>query len=310
MERYNRLNKYLKNKFGERTLKICIDAGFTCPNRDGKCGTKGCIFCGEMGAGENIKYRQGELVESIKSQVTNFLNSYRGERANKFIAYFQSFTNTYDTLESLKLRYNTALNCSDKIIGLEVATRPDCITKEIVKLLASYKEKYYVCVELGLQTANDVIGNIVNRGYKTADFINACKLLKQYDIDVVAHLMVGLPEEKEKDILDTVRIINECNCNGIKIHSTYIIKNTELNNMFKNGKYLTISLEYYVKMVGKILSHLNKNIVVHRITADPPRKIFVAPEWMLHKKIVLNSIEKYLQDNDIYQGCDLKENSF
>lgn len=308
MDRYNHLNKYLKNKFGERTLKICIDAGFTCPNRDGRCGTGGCIFCGEMGAGENIKYRKMEIIESIKSQVTNFLNSYRGARANKFIAYFQSFTNTYDDVDNLKLRYDTALNCSDKIVGLEVATRPDCITEDIAKLFASYKDRYYVCVELGLQTANDYIGKIINRGYRTEDFVRACNLLKQYDIDVVAHLMVGLPGEKEEDILDTVSLINNSNCNGIKIHSTYIIKNTKLNEMFEEGKYQPIEMDYYINMVGRIISFLKPDIVVHRITAEPPRNIFVAPEWTLHKKIVLNNIERFLQNNDIFQGCELKEN--
>ena len=260
IERYNHLNKYLINKFGERTLKICIDAGFTCPNRDGRCGTGGCIFCGEMGAGENIKYRKMEIIESIKSQVTNFLNSYRGARANEFIAYFQSFTNTYDTVEKLKLRYDTALGCSEKIVGLEVATRPDCINEDVVRLLASYKDKYYVCVELGLQTANDGIGEILNRGYQTVDFIKACNLLKEYDIDVVAHLMVGLPNEKEEDILDTVRLINDCNCDGIKIHSTYIVENTTLSKMFEEGRYLSISMDHYVKMVGKIISFLKEEI--------------------------------------------------
>ena len=310
MERYNHLNKYLKNRFGERTLKICIDAGFTCPNRDGVCGKGGCIFCGEMGAGENIKFKRGELIESIKSQVINFLNSYRGARANKFIAYFQSFTNTYDTVEKLKLRYDTALECSEKIVGLEVATRPDCINEEVVRLLASYKDKYYVCVELGLQTANDDIGEIINRGYKTEHFVSACRLLKKYDIDVVAHLMVGLPKEKEEDILNTVRLINDCNCKGIKIHSTYIIENTELNKMFQSGNYLPISMDYYVEMVGKIISHLKTELIIHRITADPPKNIFVEPEWALHKKIVLNNIEKYLEENNIVQGCEFKKDTF
>lgn len=306
MERYNHLNKYLKDKIGERTLKICLDAGFTCPNRDGTCGTGGCIFCGEMGAGENIKYRKSELIASIKSQVTNFLNSYRGERANKFIAYFQSFTNTYDTLENLKLRYDTALACSEKIIGLEIATRPDCISEDIVKLLASYSSKYYVCVELGLQSANDDIGNIINRGYKTIDFIRACEILNKYNLDIVAHLMVGLPNETEQDIIDTVNVINDCGCKGIKIHSTYVIDNTKLNDMYNLGVYSPITQDFYVSMVGKIISNLKSDIIVHRITADPPKDIFVAPNWSLHKKIVLNSIDKFLIDNNITQGCNLE----
>lgn len=304
MDRYNHLNTYLKNKFGTRTLKVCIDGHFTCPNRDGKCGRGGCIFCGEMGAGENIKYRKDGRLSSIKSQVENFLNSYRGERAEKFIAYFQSFTNTYDSIENLKACYDIALKCSEKIIGLQIATRPDCINDEIAEMLASYKDKYFVCVELGFQTANDKIGEIINRQYDTESFIQACQTLNKYNIDVVAHLMVGLPFEKEKDILETVMIINQSNCKGIKIHSTYIIKNTMLEQMYLEHEYTPITMEYYIQMVGKIISNLRADIIVHRINADPPKNIFVAPEWQLHKKIVLNSINNYLEENNIYQGCN------
>lgn len=300
--RYNHLNTYLKEKFGERTLKICVDGGFTCPNRDGTISCGGCIFCGEMGAGDNIKYRKEEIISSIKSQVCGFLNSYRGERANKFIVYFQSFTNTYDTLENLKLKYDTALNCSEKIVGLQVATRPDCINKNIVKLLASYKDKYYVCVELGFQTVNDEIGSIVNRGYTTGDFVEAVKLLHQYKIDVVAHVMVGLPNETSKDVIDSINIINELNCEGVKLHSTYVIENSQLAKDFRLGKYIPISQEYYVDMVTKIISNLDENIVIHRINADPPKSLLIAPEWVLHKKLVLNAINRKLSELDIYQG--------
>ena len=149
LERYNHLNKHLKNKFGERTLKICIDGGFTCPNRDGSKGFGGCIFCSEKGSGDHIK-----IANSITEQVENYFNSYKAQRANKFIVYFQNYTNTYDSIENLKAKYDSAL-IDDRIVGLEVATRPDCINEEIVKLLQSYSQKYYVCVELGLQTANE-----------------------------------------------------------------------------------------------------------------------------------------------------------
>ena len=163
-ERYKHLNKYLKEKFGERTLKICIDGGFTCPNRDGTLSTKGCIFCSEKGSGELIHCGSGDTItEKISNQVKNYFCSYRSERANKFIAYFQNFTNTYDSLDMLKAKYDAAL-IDDRIVGLEVATRPDCINSDIINLLKSYKDKYYVCVELGLQTSNDETGNLINRG--------------------------------------------------------------------------------------------------------------------------------------------------
>ena len=199
--RYNYVSEYLKNKFGERTLKICVDGNFTCPNRDGTKSTKGCIFCSEKGSGEHIKFI------SIKEQIKNHLNSYKGTRANKFIVYFQNFTNTYDSINNLKEKYDSSL-IDDRIVGLEIATRPDCISDDICKLLASYKNKYYVSVELGLQTTNENTGNLINRCYTNEDFINACNMLHMYDIPVVTHLMLGLPNETDEDIQNMIDFVN------------------------------------------------------------------------------------------------------
>lgn len=300
--RYNHLNNYLKSKFGSRVLKVCIDGGFTCPNRDGRVGTGGCIFCSKMGAGDLIKYRQEEVLHSISSQISGFLNSYRGERADKFIAYFQNFTSTYDTLENLRAKYDCALNSSEKFVGLEVATRPDCIDDNVAEFLSSYQSKYYVCVELGLQTASDEIGSRINRCYTTTDFVKACKLLHKYDIPVVAHIMVGLPNETIEDILSTVDVINSCGCSGVKIHSTYILRDTMLEKMYRNGEYTPITQEYYVECVAKIINKLDKEIIIHRISGDPPREEFVAPNWVTHKKLVLNAIDKKLRELNIIQG--------
>ena len=216
--RYKHLNQYLKEKFGERTLKICVDGNFTCPNRDGSCGTGGCIFCSERGSGDHINSI------SIKEQIDNYFKSYRSERANKFIVYFQNFTNTYDSIDNLKIKYDTALSSNKKIVGLEIATRPDCITEEIAKLISSYSNKYYVCVELGLQTSSDNIGKIINRGYTSSNFSNAVKILRKYNIDVITHIMVGLPNEDFESIQNTVHFLNQHDIQGIKIHSTYVIK--------------------------------------------------------------------------------------
>ncbi len=300
--RYKHLNSELKKRFGERVLKVCVDGGFTCPNRDGKVSSGGCIFCGSQGAGDLIKYRTDCVLQSIESQVKGFLSSYRGERANKFIVYFQSFTNTYDSIDNLKLKYDTALASSDKLIGLEVATRPDCINKDVVELLASYKNKYYVCVELGLQTASDEIGTYINRGYSTNDFIRAVELLHEYDIDVVAHIMIGLPNETSSSVRETTYVINKCKVGGVKIHSTYIMKNTQLEKLYNDGLYTSITQEYYVDMVAKIISNLDENIVIHRINADPPKSELVAPDWVSRKKIVLNAINRELSDKEIVQG--------
>ena len=174
-ERYKHLNKYLKEKFGERTLKICIDGGFTCPNRDNTLSTGGCIFCSEKGSGELIVSSNGlTSVEKIKNQVINYFKSYRSKRANKFIAYFQNFSNTYDSIQNLKSKYDAAL-IDKRIVGLEIATRPDCIDEEISNLLETYKKDYYVCVELGLQTSNDKTGILINRGYLSSQFTEAVK---------------------------------------------------------------------------------------------------------------------------------------
>lgn len=301
-ERYKHLNKYLKEKFGERTLKICIDGGFTCPNRDGTISTKGCIFCSEKGSGELIRCGSGDTItEKISNQVKNYFDSYRSKRANKFIAYFQNFTNTYDSLDMLKAKYDAAL-IDDKIIGFEVATRPDCINEDIVNLLKSYKEKYYVCVELGLQTSNDETGNLINRGYSSWQFTSAVKLLNNAGIDVVAHIMIGLPGENFDDLKNTVVFINQHNIQGLKIHSTYVVKNTVLADMFFSVQYEPITLEYYLDALTYVVTHISPDIVIHRISGDAPKDLLVAPEWNLHKKWVLNGFDKILREQYLWQG--------
>lgn len=293
--RYNKLNKALKDKFGERVLKICIDGGFTCPNRDGTKGTSGCIFCSSQGSGEHLQKCD------ISKQVLDYFNSYKAERANKFIVYFQNFTNTYDSISNLKAKYDAAL-IDNRIIGLSVATRPDSITEDVAKLLSTYKEKYYVSVELGLQTANDTIGEIINRKYTSKDFTNAVNILNKYSIDVVAHIMIGLPAETKEDIYDTVNFLNKHTIQGIKVHSTYIVKNTRLEEMYTKGTYFPISLEYYLENLVYILTHISKDVVIHRISGDAPKDLLVAPKWNLHKKWILNGLDKMLKEKDLYQG--------
>ena len=294
-ERYNHLNKYLKEKFGERTLKICIDGGFTCPNRDGTVSTGGCIFCSEKGSGEHLKPL------SIQAQIKKHLNSYRGLRANKFIAYFQNFTNTYDSVENLKLRYDAAL-IDNRIVALAIATRPDCITEEICQLISSYKNKVDVWVELGLQTSNDSTGNLINRGYSSEKFTDAINLLRKYNIEIVTHIMVGLPNETFEDIKNTVKFINSHDIQGLKIHSCYVIENTVLGEMYKNKSYSPISLDYYIETACYILTHINPSVIIHKISGDAPKDLLLAPDWNLHKKWIMNGIDRYLRENNLYQG--------
>lgn len=295
--RYNHLNKYLKEKFGERTLKICVDSGFTCPNRDGKKGINGCIFCSNKGSGDHIHS------DTISNQVKNYFNSYKAERANKFIVYFQNYTNTYDTLENLKTKYDSAL-IDDRIVGLSVSTRPDCINEDIVKLLKSYADKYYVSVELGLQTANEEIGKLINRCYTNSDFSDAVAILNKYNIDVITHIMIGLPNETQEYIQNTVQFLNKHNIQGLKIHSCYIVKGTKLEEMYLSGKYLPLKLDDYLNACAYILTHINPNIVIHRVSGDAPKDLLVAPEWNKHKKWIMNGLDKLMREKDLWQGMD------
>lgn len=320
MERYKHLNTYLKEKFGERTLKIPVDGGFTCPNRDGKVGYGGCIFCTERGSGEHLK------TKPIQIQIKEHLESYRGKRANKFIVYFQNFTNTYDTIENLKAKYDSSL-IDDRIVGIDIATRPDCINEEVCKLLQSYssvntemslskigskasiknetniKDKSYaVTVELGLQTSNEEIAKQINRGYSLDVFTNAVKLLNNYNIEVVVHMMIGLPNETMQDIENTVKYINSLNIQGIKIHSTYVAKGTVLEKMYKEGKYEPLTLEEYLDKLLYVITHLRQDIIIHRISGDAPKDLLVAPDWNLHKKWVLNGLDKMMRKQNRFQG--------
>ncbi len=297
MERYKHLNTYLKEKFGERTLKIPVDGGFTCPNRDGKVGYGGCIFCTERGSGEHLK------TMPIPIQIKEHLESYRGKRANKFIVYFQNFTNTYDTIENLKVKYDSSL-IDDRIVGIDIATRPDCISEEVCQLLQSYSKikQKVVTVELGLQTSNEKIAKQINRGYSLDVFTNAVKLLNNYNVEVVVHMMIGLPNETMQDIENTVKYINSLNIQGIKIHSTYVAKGTVLEKMYKEGKYEPLTLEEYLDKLLYVITHLRQDIIIHRISGDAPKDLLVAPDWNFHKKWVLNGLDKMMRKQNRFQG--------
>ena len=297
--RYNKLNEYYKNTFGERVLKICVNGHFTCPNRDGTLSHSGCVFCSEYGSGEHLN-----PYKDISEQVEDYFKSPRANRANKFIVYFQNFSNTYDSLDNLKRKYDSAL-VDTKIIGLSVATRPDCINEDVVKLLHSYTRRYYVSVELGLQTSNEEIGKFINRQYTNEQFSKAVGLLNKYNIDVITHIMVGLPHETFEDIKSTVNFLNLHHIKGLKIHNTYVVKNTVLADMYKRKDYKPISLDYYLDCLTYIISHISPDIVIHRISGDAPKDLLIAPKWDLHKKWILNGLDKKLKEENLYQGIFL-----
>ena len=291
---YNYFSRYLKEKYGARVGKICIDGGFGCPNRDGTAGVGGCIYCGERGAGEHI-----DSAKSITLQVEEALA--RATVTERFIAYFQNFTNTYAPVPVLKERYDSAL-ISDKICALAIGTRPDCITEEIAALIASYKDRVDVWVELGLQTASDVTARVINRGYVTDVYRRAVAILKAHGIPVVTHMIIGLPGEGEGDIDATVDLINEESW-GVKIHSIYVMEGTELAGMYRRGEYVPPTLDEYVRLCARSLARLRGDIIVHRITGDCPKDMLVAPDWNSDKDKMINLVRKKLESDGLRQGA-------
>ena len=290
---YNNLSSYLKTKYGGKVSKICIDGGFGCPNRDGTCGTGGCIYCGERGAGEHI-----DPSISIREQALAVLE--RDKRSDSFIAYFQNFTNTYAPVDVLKERYDSAL-ISDRIVALAIGTRPDCVDEEIAELIASYKDRVDVWVELGLQTASDKTAAIINRGYKTEVYKRAMAILKSHGIPVVTHMIIGLPGECADDIDATVDLINEYSW-GVKIHSIYVMEGTALAGMYRDGDYTPPTLDEYVSLAARSIARLRPDMIVHRITGDCPDGFLVAPEWNKDKNKIIEEIRRGLERNNLVQG--------
>lgn len=297
---YNNLSGYFRKRYSRRIRKICIDGGFGCPNRDGTCGIGGCIYCGERGAGEHIDPRI-----SIREQAEACLAL--GSTEDVFLAYFQSFTNTYADIETLRERYDAAL-IDPRIKILSIGTRPDCITEEIAALLASYKDRVDVWVELGLQTASDETAKIINRGYPRSTFDHAMEILEKYEIPVVVHLIVGLPGETLDHIKETCAYISKFNLFGVKIHSIYVMEGTELARMYRDGEYTPPTLDEYAEGASYIISHIHPDIILHRITGDCPRDLHVAPEWNLDKDGIIAAVIKKLEIKGLRQGSLFSEN--
>lgn len=297
---YNRFSAYLREKYRGKVRKICIDGGFSCPNRDGTCGEGGCIFCGERGAGEHI-----DSTLSIKEQARAGLDRLKeGERA---IIYFQNFTNTYAGVEVLRQRYDAAL-IDSRIVALAIGTRPDCISEETLDLLAEYQKRLDVWVELGLQTASDKTAALINRGYKTSRFVEAVDLLKSRGIPVVAHMIIGLPDEVGEDIDHTVDLLNSVPIWGVKIHSLYVMSGTRLSLMYESGEFLPGSVERYIELCARTIARLRPDIVIHRLTGDCPEGMLVAPKWPLTKSEIISAVIKKLHTEELRQGSLYLEN--
>lgn len=290
---YLSFNKYLKDKFGQKVYKISLDGGFTCPNRDGKIDTRGCIFCSKGGSGDFAQNRDLSITEQIengKKIVEKKIKS------GKYIAYFQAFTNTYAPVEILRAKYSEAINHPD-IVALSIATRPDCLGDDVIELLYEMNKIKPVFVELGLQTIHSDSAKYIRRGYSLEVYNEAVKKLKNIGVNIVVHIILGLPNENENDMLETVKYVCESGANGIKLQLLHIIAGTDLAKDYEKGLFKTLEFDEYVELIAKCVAIIPKNIVIHRLTGDGAKKDLIAPLWSADKKRVLNAINKALRES-------------
>ena len=292
------LNDFLKEKFNEKIYKVSLDGGFTCPNRDGKVSKGGCIFCSENGSGDFTATKLKSIHAQIEEQIELVSKKYKGD---KYIAYFQNFTNTYAEVSYLRKIYEEALS-HEKIVGLAIATRPDCLEDDVLELLAELNKKTFLWVELGLQTLNDDVAKYFNRAYETEIYKEASEKLNRLNIKFVTHIIIGLPKEEDDDYLKTAIFAQNCGTWGIKLHLMYVVKNTPLEKLYLNGDLKVNTKEEYVEKVINVLENISSEIVIHRLTGDGDRETLVAPLWSIKKIDVLNSIHKELKRRNTYQG--------
>jgi radical SAM protein (TIGR01212 family) len=299
VKRYRDYNTYLKEIFGERVQKISLDAGLSCPNRDGTISDKGCIYCDSRGSGTGAMINRGL---SIHEQITESRKRLgRRYGAKKFIAYFQSFTNTYAPVSQLKELYDRALNYPD-MVGVSVGTRPDCVNKEILGLLHSYQENYLVWIEYGLQSSHDATLSRINRGHDVACFEQGVHIAKDFGLNVCAHIILGLPGETRDMMRQTAMFLTKLPLDGIKIHLLYIVKETPLARLYEKGEYRCLERDEYIEMVVDVLELLPPDMVIQRLTGDPIGVELLAPLWAKDKSENLRLIRQRLEDRETWQG--------
>lgn len=300
---YLTLNNYLKDKYNEKVFKVSLNGNFSCPNRDGKISTKGCLFCSAKGSGDFAGDRNLSIKEQFY-QITEKLKDKWPE--GSYIAYFQANTNTYGTVSELKQRYDQIIKdgklLDEKIKILSIATRPDCLDNDVLNLLSDLNKSIPLWIELGFQTSNESTANYINRGYNNECFVNAVKNLKNLGITVIVHIINGLPNETKNDMINTVKFLQNLNIDGIKIHMLHVIKNSPLGQIYLESPFPLLSLEEYVDIVVNQLRLLPSNMVIHRITGDADKNELIAPLWTLKKFVVMNEIDKKMRKENVYQG--------
>ncbi|SMC28495.1 hypothetical protein SAMN02745134_03538 [Clostridium acidisoli DSM 12555] len=297
-KRYHSLNSFLRGKFGQKVFKISLDAGFSCPNRDGTISKLGCVFCSERGSGDFAGDRQFSISKQFED-IKKMMN--KKWKSGKYIAYFQAYTNTYADVSILKKEYDEAL-IQDDVVAMAIATRPDCLSDDVLDLLEDYNKKTYLWVELGLQTINDKTARLINRGYNLNVFEESLEKLRKRGIDVVVHTIFGLPGESKEDMLKTIDYIAHKDIKGIKIHLLHLMKDTPLVNLYDSGKLNFLDEKQYIDLICESITRLPKSIVIHRLTGDAPRDLLIEPKWSLKKWEILNEIDGNMEKKNLYQG--------
>ena len=305
------LNQYLRERFGQKVYKLALDGGFTCPNRDGTLGTKGCIFCSAGGSGDFAEDKNLSITEQIengKRRVVakmpknkegtnkdltnnNATNKETNIDTNKYIAYFQAFTNTYGPVERLRALYTEAINHPD-IVAVSIGTRPDCLPDEVIDLLDELNQIKPIWVELGLQTIHEKTANYIRRGYPLSVYDKAVQDLLSRNIEVITHVILGLPGESKEDMLETVKYVGESGVQGIKLQLLHVLKNTDLAKDYEQGMFECMTMDEYISLISDCLDILPKHVIIHRLTGDGPKRILIAPEWSKDKKKVLNALNR------------------
>lgn len=299
-KRYNTIDNYYKNTYNHKVAKIALNANFTCPNKDGKKGFGGCTYCSKLGSGDTA----GNVKDSLTIQYQKIKAIMDQKWPNLlYIPYLQANSNTYSSLDKLKKIYSEVLELEpEKTIAIAIATRPDCFNDEIYELLSEINKKKKVIIELGLQTSNEQTAKRINRCSTNQEFIDAVLNLKKRNIEVVAHIINGLPYETNEDMLNTIDFINQLPIDGVKIHSLLILKETTLYDEYLNNPFHILSLEEYVEITCKQIAKLRPDIILHRLSADAKLEDLVEPQWTRKKLVVMNEIDKYLKKHNIYQG--------
>ena len=301
-KRYYTLNYYLRHKFDSKVFKVSLNAGFTCPNRDGTKGYGGCIYCSNSGSGEYAGNPKEDLITQFYKVKAKLLNKWPN---SKYIGYFQANSNTYAGLNVLKEKYETILKL-DNVVGLSIATRPDAINEETLDYLEELNTRTFLIIELGLQTIHSKTAKLINRGYELECFTEMVNKLRERNIKVVVHIINGLPYETKEDMLKTAKYLSKLDIQGIKIHMPYILKDTPLYNLYKKEPFKVLTKDEYINIVCDQLEYLRNDIVVHRITGDPKKDDLIEPTWLIKKFVVLNDIDKELKKRNSYQGIKIK----